>query len=241
MKKKSCAISDLPIYLEQVTVSRDEHNLLRNVDLSLKEGDMVYLIGPVGAGKSSLLEVLYGELPISSGTGNVLGNDLRHLNISKRQAMRRRMGIVFQSSGQLLYDRTVEANLDFVLRATTSLSKSERKERIRKGLTDVGMEGKGYKYPHELSGGEAARICIARALIIRPELILMDEPTAGLDNETALSICLLMRTIAQSGVAVLMSTHNKYVIKHCPAKTYAVDPINQSLVLLNSIDELSTL
>ncbi|MDY6148377.1 MAG: ATP-binding cassette domain-containing protein [Porphyromonas sp.] len=225
------------IKLSGVSVQRNEHEILSNVSLTLQYGDIVYLTGTVGTGKSSLLETIYAELPLTNGIGFVLGYDLRKIGVRKRQEMRRQMGIVFQSSGQLLYDRSVYANLDFVLRVTTKLPKHERKNRIEQSLDAVGMKGKGYKYPHELSGGEAARVCIARSLIITPKLIVMDEPTAGLDNETALTIGQLVHGIAKSGVAVLMSTHNKYLIKHLPATTYKIFPEKKSLELISSPKE----
>ncbi len=218
------SVSAIPVFLENVSVKRFENELLRGVNLRLEAGDFAYLTGPVGAGKSSLLELLYGELPFSEGgQATVLGYDLKKLNVRKRQALRRRMGIVFQSQDQLLYDRNVTKNLDFVLRATGKIDKKERASRIEEALVQVGMSGKGYKMPYELSGGEAERICIARALVVRPDLILMDEPTAGLDAETALSIGRLMKQIASEGTTVLMATHNYELMKQLPATTYIVD------------------
>ncbi|MBB6276304.1 cell division ATP-binding protein FtsE [Porphyromonas circumdentaria] len=228
---KKVSTSTSPVFLENVSVKRYENELLQNVTFRLEAGDFAYLTGPVGAGKSSLLELLYGELPLlEGGEASVLGYDLRKLNIRKRQAMRRRMGIVFQSQDQLLYDRNVTKNLDFVLRATSKVDKKERVVRIEEALAQVGMSGKGYKMPYELSGGEAERICIARALVVRPDLILMDEPTAGLDPETSLAIGQLMKQIASEGTTVLMATHNYELMKQLPATTYTIDPKSRTLV-----------
>ena len=165
------------IDLQGVTVSRNEHELLRDVTLSLEAGDFAYLTGPVGSGKSSLLEILYGELAPKGGVAKVLDYNLHRMSVRQRQALRRSLGIVFQSQAQLLYNYTVQGNLDFVLRAVGVKKREQRATRIEEALAQVGMEGKHYKYPHELSGGEAERICIARALVVRPRLILLDEPT----------------------------------------------------------------
>lgn len=223
MKKKNLE-SPTPVQLKQVTIRRDEFVVLKDVDLTLERKEFAYLVGPVGSGKSSLLEVLYGELKPHGGEAHVLGYDLHKMNISRRQSLRRNMGIVFQSSNQLLYNKTVEENLDFVLRSVSLFKKEERKERIRKALETVGIQGKGYRYPHELSGGEAARVCIARSLIVEPQFIILDEPTTGLDNETALNIAQLLYTIAQEGPTVLFATHNTYIWQQLPATMYIVDP-----------------
>lgn len=229
--------SGVTIELKDLVVQRFENEILHDVNLTLRQGDIVYLTGPVGSGKSSLLEVLYGELRPGSGSANVLGYNLSRIKSRKRQEMRRKMGIVFQSMGQLLYDRTVYQNLDFVLRSTTKLKKAERRLRIAKGLESVEMCTKGYKYPHELSGGEAARISIARALIVEPQLILMDEPTTGLDNDTTLAIGTLIHQIAKGGTSILLTTHNRYMIKHLPATTYRIDPEKRTLSEVKYFDE----
>lgn len=227
----NASVSVSPIFFENVSVKRYENELLNSVTFRMEAGDFAYLTGPVGAGKSSLLELLYGELALTDGgQASVLGYDLSKLNVRRRQAMRRRMGIVFQSQDQLLYDRSVTKNLDFVLRATSKIDKKERALRIEEALNQVGMTGKGYKMPYELSGGEAERICIARALVVRPDLILMDEPTAGLDPETSLSIGSMMKQIASKGTTVLMATHNYELMKQLPATTYTINPQTRTLI-----------
>lgn len=225
--------SSYTVDLQGVSIRRYENEVLHNVDLQLSPGDFVYITGPVGSGKSTLLELLYGELPPHEGVAYVLGENLHHINARQRQALRRRMGIVFQSRNQLLYDRNVEKNLDFVLRATTKLSKSERNARITSALEAVGMAGKGYRLPHELSGGEAERICIARALVVHPDLIVLDEPTSGLDSATSLAIGKLILSLASQGTTVVMSTHNEQLVKELPARTYKVCPQLRKLLLVD--------
>lgn len=232
-KRKRTPLTTIPVSLEGVTVRRDENEILRDVSLEIHSGDLVYITGPVGSGKSSLLELIYGELKHTEGVASVLGYDLSHLKIKQRQAMRRRMGIVFQSQDQLLYDRNVEKNLDFVLCSTGVKDRRERKQRIDEALEKVGMKGKGYKLSHELSGGEAERICIARALIVNPSLVVLDEPTSGLDAETAMAIGNLVKSIANSGTAVIMSTHNEDLIAKIPSRTYRVDPVARKLELIS--------
>lgn len=238
-RKKETSTS--PIDLQGVTIARDENEVLQNINLRMESGEFAYLTGPIGGGKSSLLEFLYGELPVLSGErAYVLGFDLAHLSIAQRQAMRRRMGIVFQSQDQLLYDRSVAKNLDFVLRATCKADKKERELRIEEALEKVKMTGKGYKMPHELSGGEAERICIARALIVRPDLILMDEPTSGLDPETSIALGKLMQEIAAGGTTVLMATHNYQLMRQLPATTFAIETAKRTLVRYEKANDCVT-
>ncbi len=243
-QKKATSLPSSPVSLQDVTICRHENEILHGVNLEIKAGDLIYITGPVGSGKSSLLELIYGELKHTQGKAYVLGYDLSKLKLKQRQAMRRRMGIVFQSSDQLLYDRNVEKNLDFVLRSTGTKDRVERKQRIEEALRKVGMSGKGYRMAHELSGGEAERICIARALIVNPSLIILDEPTKGLDSETAHSIGQLIKSIADMGTAVLMSTHNEELVAAIPSTTYRIDSSARTLRLLgeerNRQDEENT-
>lgn len=233
MRQRYIAPTSQPILLKGVSVRRDEQTILQDVNLELQPRDMVYITGPVGCGKSSLLELIYGELKHVEGTASVLGYNLAKLSLKHRQAMRRRLGIVFQSSDQLLYDRNVDKNLDFVLRSTGIKDRIERRQRIEEVLKKVGMQGKGYRHPHELSGGEAERVCIARALIVNPSLIILDEPTTGLDYETAMEIGQLIKEIAEMGTAVLMSTHNEELVRNIPARTYHINPATRKLELVN--------
>lgn len=210
------------ISLRGVSVSQDENVLFRNLDLDVGHGDFLYLIGPVGSGKSSLLKSLYAEVPLHEGTGIVCGFELRKLRRRQLPRLRRKIGIIFQDF-QLLYNMTAHENLDFVLRATGKKDRRERDKRIAEVLEDVGMANKGYKRPHELSGGEQQRIAIARALLGHPELILADEPTGNLDTETGLEITQLLHRIAQQeGAAVLMATHNERMLQEFPGRVLTV-------------------
>lgn len=192
--------------------------VLSNVNFSVDEGEFVYLIGRVGSGKSSLLKTLYAEIPLHEGEGSVAGFDLRKLRRRDIPYLRRRIGIVFQDY-QLLTDRNVFQNLYYVMKATGWRTESEIRRRIDEVLQLVGLESKHYKMPFELSGGEQQRLVIARALLNRPHLLLADEPTGNLDPVTADGIMRLFRTIAGSGCAVVMSTHNTNLIEEYPART----------------------
>jgi len=209
---------DILIKYKGVEVCRDELTVLQNVNLEIHKGEFVYIIGKVGSGKSSLLKTLYYEVPITSGSAKILDFDLVHMKSSQMPLLRRRLGIVFQDF-QLLIDRNVQENLAFVLKSTGWKEKSEIKERIAQVLDQVGMSNKGYKMPHELSGGEQQRIVMARALLNSPDIILADEPTGNLDPETGSEIVKLLHSIRESGATVIMSTHNLGFVKSYPGRT----------------------
>ncbi len=192
--------------------------VLSEVSLKVAPGEMVYLIGRVGSGKSSLLKTLYAEVPLLEGEGSVAGFDLGSVRRRDVPALRRRLGIVFQDY-QLLTDRNVLENLLFVLRATGWKNRTEMMQRIADVLDQVGLTNKEYKMPFELSGGEQQRLAIARALLNDPEVILADEPTGNLDPETAEGIMRLFCSIAQGGCAIVMSTHNVTNIQLYPSRT----------------------
>lgn len=202
-----------------VHIHQQEMIVLEDVNLDIGNGEFVYLIGPVGSGKSSLMKTMYGELDIADGSAEVLGYDMRRIKRGQIPALRKRIGIVFQDF-QLLIDRNVHDNLDFVLRATGWRERSAREQRIREVLEQVGMETKGYKMPHELSGGEQQRIVIARAILNSPEIILADEPTGNLDVETGKRIVELLRSIRDTGSTVIMSTHNLSLLDAFPARAF---------------------
>ena len=207
------------INYHNVEVRQQEMIVLENVDLKIQEGEFVYLIGKVGSGKSSLLKTMYGELDIHSGSAEVLGYDLARIRRSQVPALRKRIGIVFQDF-QLLIDRNVYDNLDFVLKATGCSDKRKRQFRIEEVLEQVGMQTKGYKMPHELSGGEQQRIVIARAILNTPEIILADEPTGNLDPDTGRQIVQLLRDICAKGSTVIMTTHNLQLLEEFPGRVY---------------------
>ena len=190
-----------------VEVRQAEQVVLRNVNLHVQNGEMIYLLGKVGSGKSSLMKTFYGALPIAAGEARVLDYDVVHIRRRKLPYLRRRLGIIFQDY-KLLTDRSVEENLLFVLRATGWKNKQLMHDHVYEVLKQVGMENKAYKKPHELSGGEQQRVVIARALLNSPEIILADEPTGNLDGETGREIMDLLYSISQAGITVLMSTHN---------------------------------
>ena len=207
------------INYHSVDIHQQEAIVLEDVNLEIGSGEFVYLIGPVGSGKSSLLKTMYAELDIHSGQAEVLGYDMLHIRRSQIPALRKRIGIVFQDF-QLLIDRNVHDNLDFVLRATGWRERAAREQRIGEVLLQVGMDTKGYKMPHELSGGEQQRIVIARAILNTPDIILADEPTGNLDTETAANIVELLRSIRDTGSTVIMSTHNLSLLDAFPARAF---------------------
>ena len=200
-----------------VEIHQAEQIVLRDVNLSVQSGEMIYLLGKVGCGKSTLMKTLYGAIPIAYGEANVLGYNMRSIRNRKLPYLRRRIGIIFQDY-KLLTDRSVEENLLFVLRATGWKDKKLMRAHVNEVLQQVGMSNKAYKYPYELSGGEQQRVVIARALLNSPELILADEPTGNLDSETGSEIMDLLYAISQAGITVLMSTHNTQWPKQYPGK-----------------------
>lgn len=210
-------IGNSVIKLNSVDVFQQKHLVLSSVDLHVDKGEFVYLIGQTGSGKSSLLKIIYGELHISNGDGSVVGFDLKGLKQKDVPYLRRKLGIVFQDF-QLLTDRTIEENLEFVLKATGWKDKNLISERIKDVLEKVGLRRKLKKMPHEISGGEQQRVVIARALLNDPELILADEPTGNLDPETSEEIMILLRQISESGTAVLMATHDYQIIRTFPTR-----------------------
>ena len=214
------------IEFKDVSINRQDFTVLKDINLEIKAGEFVYVIGKVGSGKSTLFKSLYAEIPVSSGEANVLGFNLRKIKNSQIPKLRRKFGIVFQDF-QLLTDRTVDENLEFVLRATGWSNKNDIKERIEAVLTHVGMQNKGYKMPHQLSGGEQQRVVIARALLNSPEVILADEPTGNLDPETSMKIVSLLHEIASSGTSVIMSTHNTQLTRHFEGRILYFD--NQTI------------
>ncbi|RKW63721.1 MAG: ATP-binding cassette domain-containing protein [Riemerella sp.] len=206
------------IVLKDAKIVQKNFTVLSHVNLNIKQGKFNYLIGKTGSGKSSLLKVLYGHLPLREGEGEVVGFDLTKLKTSQIPNLRRKLGIIFQDF-QLLTDRTVEKNLLFVLEATGWKDKEQMEDRINEVLSSVGMKTKKHKMPHELSGGEQQRVAIARALLNHPELILADEPTGNLDPETSNDIMTLLRSISmERNCAVLMATHDYHLIQNFPGQ-----------------------
>lgn len=211
------------IEYNNATIYQEDKCVLDKFNFRLDEGEFVYLIGKVGSGKSSFLKTLYCELDIDSADkAEVLGRNLMNIKSKHIPELRREMGIVFQDF-QLLHDRTVLSNLQFVLKAIGWKDKAEIQERIDQVLADVGMQNAINKLPHELSGGEQQRIAIARALLNTPKIIVADEPTGNLDPETAESIIMLLKEITRTGTAVIMSTHNIPMLDKIPGIVYCCE------------------
>lgn len=206
------------IKLSGVDIFQQKHLVLSNVNLHIDKGDFVWLIGQTGSGKSSLLKVIYGDLNIGAGEGHVCGYELKNLPSKDIPFLRRKLGIVFQDF-QLLTDRTVEQNMQFVMKATGWKDQKLIADRTLDVLEKVGLRSKLKKMPHELSGGEQQRVVIARALINDPEIILADEPTGNLDPDTSEEIVLLLKQISQSsGTAILIATHDYHIIRTFPSR-----------------------
>lgn len=200
-----------------VELHRNHIVVLKNINLTVNTGELVYLTGKVGSGKSSFLKSLYAEIPIAAGKAEVLGRDMVTIRRKEIPYLRREIGIVFQDF-RLLSDRNVYDNLMFVLDATGWKDKAGKCERLEQVLRDVGMLNKSYKMPQELSGGEQQRIVMARAMLNHPRLILADEPTGNLDPETGSKIMKRFHEIAESGTAVIVATHNISLVKQYPAR-----------------------
>ncbi|MCX7986283.1 MAG: ATP-binding cassette domain-containing protein [Bacteroidales bacterium] len=219
------------IELKEAVISHDDHLVLSEVNFTLNKAEFVYLIGKVGSGKSSLIKTINAEIPLQKGTGIVAGFLLHRLKKRQIPFLRRKLGIVFQDF-QLLIDRNVYQNLAFVLKATGWKNKKEADRRINAVLDMVGLSTKGYKMPHQLSGGEQQRVVIARALLNNPDIILADEPTGNLDPDTSSEIVQLLREISANGCAVIMATHNYTFLKKFPARIVRCE--NSKLIDLGS-------
>lgn len=208
------------VELNHIDINIAGSQLLSDVCFHASEGEFVYLTGPVGAGKSSLLKVLYGELPLpEGGEARILDFDLYQLKRKHVPLLRKNLGIVFQDF-RLLSDRSVMGNLDFVLRATGWRKKNLREQRIAEVLEEVGLSDKADLYPHQLSGGEQQRVAVARALLNTPRVILADEPTGNLDSENGMKIVSLLRSACERGTAVIMVTHNLNILQRYPGIVY---------------------
>ena len=205
------------IELHDARIFQRENLVLNHVDLTVHAGEFIYLVGRTGSGKSSLMRTLYGDLPFQEGEGHVAGYDLRKLKRRQIPYLRRKIGIVFQDF-QLLGDRTVNENLLFVMRSTGWKAKKDMEGKVQEVLEKVGLGNKGYKMPHELSGGEQQRVSIARALVNDTELVLADEPTGNLDPETTAEIVELLYTISHGGRCVIMATHDYTHMKRVNAR-----------------------
>lgn len=210
------------LQLKNASIYQGDSLVLGNVDVEVNNGDFVYLIGKTGSGKSSFMKTLYGDLPLVEGEGHVSDYDLKTLKEKDIPFLRRKLGIIFQDF-KLLTDRTVNDNLLFVLQATGWKNKEEMNTRVNEVLAKVDMKTKGFKFPHELSGGEQQRIAIARALLNKPELILADEPTGNLDPQTSIEVMEVLQDLNKNGNTILMATHDYALLLKYPSKTLKCD------------------
>ena len=215
-------MSETILQLKNASIYQGDRMVLSDVNIEMNKGDFVYLIGKTGSGKSSFMKTLYGDLQLTEGEGHIVDYDLRTLEENDIPFLRRKLGIVFQDF-KLLPDRTINSNLEFVLKATGWKDKVKISERIEAVLDKVAMKTKGFKFPHELSGGEQQRIAIARALLNEPELILADEPTGNLDPQTSIEVMEVLRDINKNGNTILMATHDYALLLKYPSKTLKCD------------------
>ncbi|MBD0830552.1 cell division ATP-binding protein FtsE [Aestuariibaculum sediminum] len=210
------------LQLKNASIFQGDSLVLSNINVEINKGDFVYLIGKTGTGKSSFMKTLYGDLPLTKGEGHIVDFKLNGLKEKEIPFLRRKLGVVFQDF-KLLTDRTINDNLLFVLKATGWKDKQEMKTRIEEVLAKVGMSTKGFKFPHELSGGEQQRVAIARALLNNPELILADEPTGNLDPQTSIEVMEVLQDINKNGNTILMATHDYALLLKYPSKTLKCD------------------
>ena len=211
-------MSETVLSLKNVTIYQENKVILSQINLDVKEGEFLYIIGKTGTGKSSFMKTLYGDLQLTTGTGTIVGYDLLNLKEDDIPFLRRKIGIVFQDF-QLLPDRSVNENMLFVLKATGWTDKTEMQVKIDDVLSSVGMVGLTNKMPHQLSGGEQQRVAIARALLNDPELILADEPTGNLDPQTSVEVLSVLKKINENGKTVIMATHDYALLMKFPSKT----------------------
>lgn len=215
-------MSEPILTLKEAAVYQKENMILNDISLDVRKGDFVYLIGKTGSGKSSFMKTLYADLPLKEGHGRIVGFNLKTLEEKDIPFLRRKLGIVFQDF-KLLPDRNVNNNLLFVLKATGWKDTAQMSAQVEAVLDKVHMKTKGFKFPHELSGGEQQRVAIARALLNDPELILADEPTGNLDPQTSVEVMKVLQDINKSGRTILMATHDYALILKYPAKTLKCD------------------
>lgn len=215
-------MSEIVLQIKDASIFQGKSLVLSNVNIEMYKGDFVYLIGKTGTGKSSFMKTLYGDLKLTKGEGIIVDFDLASLTEKDIPFLRRKLGIVFQDF-KLLNDRTVNGNMEFVLKATGWTNKEDINAKIEDVLDKVDMKTMGFKFPYELSGGEQQRIAIARALLNNPELILADEPTGNLDPQTSIEVMEVLQELNKKGHTILMATHDYALLLKYPSKTLKCD------------------
>lgn len=225
------------IELVNIDVIKEESLILSDVTLTVVPSDLIYLVGKVGSGKTSLIKTIIGEIPVTRGQARVVGFDLRKIKESQIPLLRRKIGVIFQDF-HLLNDRSVYDNLKFVLQSTGRKDKKEADWIIKSKLESVGMQLKAHKMPHQLSGGEQQRVAVARALLNDPQIILADEPTGNLDTDSAYEFMeLLMKIHKVQEPAIIMATHNRALVKRYPGKVMLCENLScKEIDLLQEID-----
>lgn len=227
-------MSESILKLDKVAVFQKENLVLSDISLEINKGEFVYLIGKTGSGKSSFMKTLYGDLPLQQGSGAIVDFNLKTLKEKDIPFLRRKLGIVFQDF-KLLPDRNINKNLLFVLKATGWKDTAKMNLKVEEVLDKVGMKTKGFKFPHEISGGEQQRVAIARALLNDPELILADEPTGNLDPQTSVEVMKVLQDINKAGRTILMATHDYALILKYPSKTLKCDGSKVFEVIQNAV------
>tara|TARA_B110000003_G_scaffold247503_1_gene258601 strand:- start:29 stop:712 length:684 start_codon:yes stop_codon:yes gene_type:complete len=211
-------MSNSVLKLQEVSIFQNNKLVLQDINIDIKQGEFIYLIGKTGSGKSSLLKTLYGDLQLTNGNGSIVEMDLKTIKEREIPFLRRKLGVVFQDF-KLMNELTVKGNLEFVLKATGWKQKELIIAKVEAVLKKVKMHTKGHKFPYELSGGEQQRVAIARALLNDPKLILADEPTGNLDPETSMEVMEVLLELNQKGHTILMATHDYALILKYPKKT----------------------
>lgn len=231
--------SDPIVQVQDASIFQENNTVLSNINFEISKGELVFLVGRTGSGKSSLLKTLYADLPLRLGEIEVVGYNIKRIKRGDIPLLRRKLGIIFQDF-QLFNDRTVAENLFFVMKATGWNEKSKMKSRMAEVLMRVGLGSVDNKMPHQLSGGEQQRVVIARALINEPMILLADEPTGNLDPEVSHGIFKLFLEINKSGTAIIMATHNYNLVKNHPARILKcedgrlIDSLSEEIVLKDS-------
>ncbi len=212
-------MSDTVLELQDVEVSIKDRVIVSSVSFDLYASEFVYLIGSSGAGKSSLLKMLFGLIPLSRGTAVVSGYNIGSLTPQTMHHYRRKVGMIFQDF-RLFKDWTVYDNLDFVLKATDWTDASQREEKIVSSLDKIGLLDLAQESVYTMSGGEQQKLAIIRALLNEPKILLADEPTGNLDPESAEQIINLLHEVStETETAILLTTHHHYLVDQFPGRT----------------------